>query len=481
MSARHSPLSDRELVLAAQAGDGPAVAELYTRFWRAARASAYGVLGEYASAEDAAAEAFRVALPTLSRLRDPDRFAPWLRRIVKRVASRQARQTARATGPSGAAVHPDVPDADEALERRELAVLVCQAVERLPPAEREAIVLHYFEGYDCDDAARFVDIPVGSFRRRLHDGRARLRACLTDLLAAHSAEDPKLTQLHARVQALLSSDASPGELYDVMRRLLVRRPVPYQVVATLVRGLAAKAPKTDFGAGVRRLMTRPGGPLFDDSGPVGEAARALRATLHDFQDWPLDSDTVFQKFPSFLRRSQDGEAMSVDPALLPPGFAAGEPGRHVRSTRGLLFGADGGTVMDPGELLLRSSSLAAFEQGMRHMWLSDVLDVYWIDTRPFELAEVESWLTALASQVASGAEGRCSAQAGIRYRTALRFAFPGDPRPAAIGGVLAMWPGAPEGITAVHVRLYLEPWAQVRSGQPVEAQPIRRDSLMEPP
>ncbi|HET9384274.1 MAG TPA: sigma-70 family RNA polymerase sigma factor [Gemmatimonadales bacterium] len=480
MSARHSPLSDRELVLAAQAGDGSAVAELYTRFWRAARASAYGVLGEYASAEDAAAEAFRLALPTLSRLRDPDRFAPWLRRIVKRVAMRQARQTARATEPSEAAVHPDVPDPNESLERRELAVLVCQAVERLPPAEREAIVLHYFEGYACEDAARFVDIPVGSFRRRLHDGRVRLRACLTALLASPSAEDPQLTQLHARVQALLSSDASPGELYDVMRRLLVRRPVPYQVVATLVRGLATRASKTDFAAGARRLMTRPDGPLFNDSGPVGEAARALRAALRDFQDWTLDSDTVFQAFPSFIRRYQDGETMS-DPALLPPGLAAGEPGRHVRSTRGLLFSAEEGTVMDLGELLLRSGSLAAFKQSMRHMWISDVLDVYWIDTRPIGLAEVESWLTALASQVASAAEGGCSVQVGVRYRTALRFAFSGDPRPAAIGGVLAAWPGAPEGITAVHVRLYLEPWAQVQSGHPVEAQSIRRNSLMESP
>jgi RNA polymerase sigma-70 factor (ECF subfamily) len=479
MGAQRSPRSNRELVVAATAGDGAAIAELYTRFWRAARASAYGVLGEYASAEDAAAEAFRLALPALSRLRDPDRFAPWLRRIVKRVASRQARETARATAASEAAVHPDVPDPDESLERRQLAILVCQAVERLPPAAREAIVLYYFEGYTCDDAARFVDTPVGTFRRRLHDGRVRLRACLTALLTAPQVEDPKLADLHARVQALLSSDTSPGELYDVMRRLLVRRPVPYQVLATLVRGLATRASKKDLAAGVRRLMRRPDGPLFDDPGPVGEAARVLRAALRDFQDWTPADETLLRAFPNFLR--QDGEAMSVEPVLLPPGFSAGEPGRHVRSTRGLLFGGEGGPVTDMAELLLGSGSLASFTHGMRRVWISDVLDVYWIDTRPIELAEVESWLTALASQVAQGAEGHCTVQMGIRYRTALRLAFSGDPRPAAIGGVLAGWPGAPEGITAVHVRLYLEPWAQVRWGQPVEAQSIRKNSVTESP
>jgi RNA polymerase sigma factor (sigma-70 family) len=461
-------------VLAAQAGEGGAAAELYTRFWRAARASAYGVLGDFASAEDAAAEAFRVALPGLSRLQDPDRFAPWLRRIVTRVARRQAKHTARATAPFEAAVHPDGPDPAESLERRELAVLVCQAVERLPPAEREAIVLFYFEGYAGDEAARFVDVPVGSFRRRLHDGRLRLRGCIADLLAAQSAEDGKLAHLYARVQSLFSSEASPGELYDVMRGLLVRRPVPYQVVATLVRGLATRIPQTDFGAGVRPLLTRPGGPLFDDSGPVGEAARALRTALRDFQDWTLDSETVLQAFPNFLARDHDGKGTSIDPTLLPPGLATGEPGRHVRATRGLLFGGDDGAVMDPAELLLNSGSLAAFTQGMHRAWVSDVLDAYWIDSRPIELAEVESWLMALVAQISSGAEGRCSVQAGIRYRTALRLTVAGDQRPAAIGGVLAVWPGAPDGISAVHVRFYLEPWAQVRSGQPVETQSIRR-------
>ena len=41
-----------------------------------------------------------------------------------------------------------------------MALLVSQAVERLPAAEREAVVLYYFEGYAGDEAARFLDIPV---------------------------------------------------------------------------------------------------------------------------------------------------------------------------------------------------------------------------------------------------------------------------------------------------------------------------------
>ena len=77
---------DRELVERARQGDGIAIGELFSRYWRAARAAAFGVTGEWASAEDAAAEGFRQAWTGLDSLRDPGRFGPWLRRIVVRKA-----------------------------------------------------------------------------------------------------------------------------------------------------------------------------------------------------------------------------------------------------------------------------------------------------------------------------------------------------------------------------------------------------------
>jgi len=37
------------------------------------------------------------------------------------------------------------------------------------------VVLFYFEGYSLKEAAGFLDIPEGTLKRRLHDGRKRLR------------------------------------------------------------------------------------------------------------------------------------------------------------------------------------------------------------------------------------------------------------------------------------------------------------------
>ena len=77
-----SERADRELVKLARGGDGAAIGELFSRYWRAAHAAAFGVTGEFASAEDAAAEAFRQALAGIDSLRDPNRFGSWLRTIV---------------------------------------------------------------------------------------------------------------------------------------------------------------------------------------------------------------------------------------------------------------------------------------------------------------------------------------------------------------------------------------------------------------
>jgi RNA polymerase sigma-70 factor, ECF subfamily len=140
--------------------------------------TSFGVTGEFASAEDAAAEAFREALAGMDSLRDPNRFGSWLRTIVvrKAVLGLQGRR------PTAEALAHHLSDRnerpDDALERLELAALVQQGMRELPDRLREAMALVYFEGYDSDSAARFLDIPAGTLRRPLHDGRRRLRSAI---------------------------------------------------------------------------------------------------------------------------------------------------------------------------------------------------------------------------------------------------------------------------------------------------------------
>ena len=50
--------AEHDWVERARRGESAAVAELYRQYWRAARAAAYGVIGDLSLAEDAASEAF---------------------------------------------------------------------------------------------------------------------------------------------------------------------------------------------------------------------------------------------------------------------------------------------------------------------------------------------------------------------------------------------------------------------------------------
>jgi DNA-directed RNA polymerase specialized sigma24 family protein len=80
--------TEHDWVERAKRGEPAAIGELYRRYWRAARATAYGVSGNFTLAEDAASEAFCAALESLHGLREAERFGPWLRTIVLRTARR---------------------------------------------------------------------------------------------------------------------------------------------------------------------------------------------------------------------------------------------------------------------------------------------------------------------------------------------------------------------------------------------------------
>ena len=69
------------------------------------------------------------------------------------------------------------PTPDEgALLAREGEVLA--AVMALPLPQREAVYLHYYEGYQTDEIAAMLDRPPSTMRNQLRDARAKLKLTL---------------------------------------------------------------------------------------------------------------------------------------------------------------------------------------------------------------------------------------------------------------------------------------------------------------
>jgi RNA polymerase sigma-70 factor (ECF subfamily) len=449
---------DRTLVQQAQRGDRAAIGALFSRYWRMARAAAFGVTKDFASAEDAAAEGFKEAFIGIDSLQDPERFGSWLRTIVVR----KARQGLHARHVPIGALADDMPDQseqpDEVLSRLELAALLRRASRDLPDTLREAIGLVYFEGYEPEIAARFIDIPPGTLRRRLHDGRVRLRATVEKVLKGSNRMDEERKRDIQRFKAMMDR----GEIYQALRGSLALRPVPGELVDMFL-GQPGAVPDAGFLPEMAKRLLHPSGRASDPTQPVGAIAAAIRKALAHFQDWNMDAAEAAVRLVTFTGNRADRLRN-----VLPPGFAEGRPGAFLRASRAIVRTTESGSAQSIYERLQESQDEQTFRGAKDNLRLSDVLDLTWMAAGPLELRSVQELLEGLTSAVLPGAPVLFSTYNEPRYRSALQLQVADVLARAASGGVLAPWPGQPNGVEAAHLRIFLEPWATIQSGRVVE-------------
>lgn len=171
------------LVRRAQSGDREAFGELMRTYEPMVFGIVMRRLRNRSEAAEVAQEVFLRALRKLSQLRDPARFAGWLKRIAVRMsinrAVRRPRETAHAPETfDGLRSAPD--GALEGVLRVERAQQVRVGLGRLRPLDRETLVAFYFEGQSLKEMSDRFSSPVGTIKRRLHTARHRLKAALTD-------------------------------------------------------------------------------------------------------------------------------------------------------------------------------------------------------------------------------------------------------------------------------------------------------------
>jgi RNA polymerase sigma-70 factor (ECF subfamily) len=167
--------TDSELVAATLSGDRSAFALLLDRHADRVRAHAARLLPLY-EAEDVAQEALLQAYLGLGRLRDPARFGSWLYGITANLARMRLRTLASAPIEHSGVLSEAVsePSPEQRLETREVAQLVREAVNVLPPPEKEALLLRYADGLTSPEIASVLGEQPGTVRVRLHRARRRL-------------------------------------------------------------------------------------------------------------------------------------------------------------------------------------------------------------------------------------------------------------------------------------------------------------------
>ena len=133
-------------------------------------------------AEELVNRTFAVVVARIDDYLEQSAFFAWMCQILSHLHSEDIRRKSNKTVVYTEEV-PHVPD-EEAEDRifRDVDVsLLREAVEGLPDDYRESIVLHYFTGLSVPQIARFVGIPAGTVKSRLHYARKALaeKLCAT--------------------------------------------------------------------------------------------------------------------------------------------------------------------------------------------------------------------------------------------------------------------------------------------------------------
>jgi len=188
--------TDQELVRLCLKGQERAAHELVSRYQRPVFSFIFRMVRDRELAEDLAQDTFVRAFDRLAQYDPGYKFSSWLFKVghnltVDHIRRRELDTVSIHGAPD--AVTSDQQEAtsvtleseferpDELLEARELGASIEEAIERLRPEYRTAILLRHVEGYSYDEISEVMEIPLGTVKTYIHRARAELQDMLGHL------------------------------------------------------------------------------------------------------------------------------------------------------------------------------------------------------------------------------------------------------------------------------------------------------------
>jgi RNA polymerase sigma-70 factor, ECF subfamily len=162
----------------AKRGDQEAFASVIKHYDPGLRALAYRLLGDPDRMDDALQEAYVKAFRSLSSFRGESRLGTWLYRIVYNACLDELERSRRVVQLplEDAADPPDPrPDVAETVAGRSG---LAEALAKLAPEERAAVLLVDAQGFDYRSAGKVLGVPQGTVASRLNRARSGLRRAL---------------------------------------------------------------------------------------------------------------------------------------------------------------------------------------------------------------------------------------------------------------------------------------------------------------
>jgi RNA polymerase sigma-70 factor, ECF subfamily len=154
---------------------------------------ATGIVGA-TDAHDVTQESFTAAWRELPKLRNPDAFPQWLRRICVNRCRAHIKTSQRAPislEAGGAEALPMGRDFRDAVDAR---AVLAPAFAGLSTDQRAVLALHYGLGLSLSEAAHAMDVPAGTAKSRLNAALRLMRAVIEAPVGAPRADEQVVSQ-----------------------------------------------------------------------------------------------------------------------------------------------------------------------------------------------------------------------------------------------------------------------------------------------
>jgi RNA polymerase sigma-70 factor (ECF subfamily) len=191
-----TPVSDHELVTRAQLGSEKAYRELLDRYQRPVFSIIFRMIRDREQAEDLAQETFVRVFNHIGRYDPRYKFSSWIFKIATNLTidwiRRKELKTVSIDGSRNAVTSDEMEasaitivsedeNPEELLEAKELGEEIEQAIGKLRPEYRAAILLRHVEGREYQEIAEIMALPLGTVKTYIHRGRNELRDTLQHL------------------------------------------------------------------------------------------------------------------------------------------------------------------------------------------------------------------------------------------------------------------------------------------------------------
>jgi len=181
---------NRALLQRCRSNDPEACTELFSRYNRRIFNTAYRILGEESSAEDALQETLLNVYRGISSFRGDSKISTWIGRITINVClgmlrRNKSRQTVELEDDTSRELPAEITPYIDPLEHAcgvEMRSLVSATFQRMSAKQGIVVRLHDLEGNTIQEIARALKCPVGTVKSRLFYGRQEFRELFTSLL-----------------------------------------------------------------------------------------------------------------------------------------------------------------------------------------------------------------------------------------------------------------------------------------------------------